>query len=72
MIPRYAVLTLLDNSGEKEKVLADKSVAAKDVLTAFNTFYEKCINTLEDNNVLVPIIKNKIDKARDEFIQHLT
>jgi hypothetical protein len=71
MIPAYAMLTLLDNSGEEEKVLSDESIAAKDVHTAFNTFYEKCIKTLEDNNVLVPIIKNELDKARDEFTQQL-
>ncbi len=71
MIPAYAMLTLLDNSGEEEKVLSDESIAAKDVHTAFNTFYEKCIKTLEDNNVLVPIIKNELDQARDEFKQHI-
>ena len=71
MIPRYAVLTLLDNSGEEEKILADESIAAKDVHIAFNTFYEQCIKTLEDNDVLIPIIKNKLDEARDEFTQQL-
>ena len=71
MIPRYAVLTLLNNSGEEEKILLDESAAVMDVHAAFNTFYEKCIKTLEDNNVLVPIIKNELDKARDEFTQQL-
>ena len=71
MIPRYAVLTLLDNSGEEEKILADELIATKDVLNNFNTFYEQCIKTLEDNNVLIPIIKNKLDKVRDEFTQQL-
>jgi len=71
MIPRYAVLTLLDNRGEEEKILADESISTKDVLTAFNTFYEQCIKTLEDNNVLVPIIKNELDEARDRFTQKL-
>ena len=71
MIPAYAMLTLLDNSGEEEKILLDESIAAKDVHAAFNIFYEKCIKTLEDNNVLVPIIKNELDNARDEFTQQL-
>jgi len=72
MIPRYATLTLLDNAGEKQQPILDKSINAKEVLTAFNIFYEKCIATLEDNNVLMPIIKDKFDKARDEFTQQLT
>ena len=71
MIPAYAMLTLLDNSGEEEKVLSDESIATKDVHAAFNTFYEKCIKTLENNNVLVPVIKNELDKARDEFTKQL-
>jgi hypothetical protein len=71
MIPRYATLILLDNTNEKQQI-TDKPVNSKDILTAFNTFYEKCIATLENNNVLVPIIKDEMDKARDEFIQKLT
>jgi hypothetical protein len=72
MIPRYATLILLDNTSEKQPKITDKPVDAKDVLTTFNIFYEKCISTLENNNVLVPIIKDEMDKARDEFIQQLT
>jgi hypothetical protein len=71
MIPAYAMLTLLDNSGEEEKVLSNESIAAKDVINNFNTFYEQCIKTLEDNDVLIPVIKNELDKARDEFTQQL-
>ena len=71
MIPRYAVLTLMDNSGDEAKTLSDESIVAKDVLNSFNTFYEQCIKTLEDNDVLVPVIKNELDKARDEFTQQL-
>ena len=71
MIPAYAMLTLLNNSGEEEKVLSNESIVAKDVHTAFNTFYEQCIKTLEDNDVLIPVIKNELDKARDEFTQQL-
>ena len=72
MIPRYAVLTLLDNAGSNEQQTKDEPINAKDVLAAFNIFYEKCIKTLEDKKVLVPVIKDEIDKARDEFTQHLT
>ena len=72
MIPRYAVLTLLDDTGVNEKKVKKESIDAQEILNAFNVFYEKCITTLEDNNVLVPIIKDKIDKARDEFTKHLT
>jgi len=71
MIPAYAVLTLLDNSGEEEKILSNESIAVNNVHAAFNTFYEQCIKTLESNNVLVPIIKNELDKARDKFTQQL-
>ncbi len=71
MIPAYAMLTLLDNSGEEEKILTDKSIAAKDVINNFNAFYEQCIKTLEDNDVLIPVIKKELDKARDEFTQQL-
>jgi hypothetical protein len=71
MIPAYATLTLLDNNGEDVQGKTKESVDAKDILTAFNTFYEKCIKTLETNDVLVPMIKDELDKARDEFTQHL-
>ena len=72
MVPRYAVLTLLDNSGEDIQPLSKETITAEDVLKEFNLFYEKCIATLENNNVLVPVIKDELDKARDEFTQHLT
>ena len=71
MIPAYAVVTVLDNTGEEQQSKTKDSVNAKDVLDAFNTFYEKCIKTLESNDVLVPVIKDELDKARDEFIKHL-
>lgn len=72
MIPRYATLTLLDNTGTQEQQTRDVPIDAQEILNAFNTFYEKCIGILEDKNVLVPLIKDEIDKARDEFTQHLT
>lgn len=72
MIPRYAVLTLLDYNGTSEQKITNKSVYTDDVLIAFNTFYEKCIHALEDKNVLIPEIKNELDKARDEFTQYIT
>jgi hypothetical protein len=71
MIPAYATLTLLDNSGEEKQSTTKEAVNAKDILNAFNTFYEKCIKTLEANDVLVPVIKDELDKARDEFTQNL-
>lgn len=72
MIPRYAVLTLLDNSGEDIQAISEEPVSKKDTLNAFNHFYEKCISTLEDNDVLVPVIKDELDQARDQFIKSLT
>jgi len=72
MIPRYATLTLLDDAGTKEQQTKEEPINAQEILNSFNIFYEKCIATLEDNNVLVPLIKDEIDKARDEFTQHLT
>ena len=72
MIPRYATLTLLDGTGTKEQQTRNEPIDAQEILNAFNIFYEKCIATLENNNVLVPLIKDEIDKARDEFTQHLT
>ena len=54
------------------KKLIKETINAQEILTAFNIFYEKCITTLENNNMLVPLIKDEIDKARDEFTQHLT
>ena len=71
MIPAYATLTLLDNSGEDIQSKTKKAVDAGDILYAFNSFYEKCIKTLEANDVLVPEIKDELDKARDEFTEHL-
>ena len=72
MIPRYATLTLLDDTGAKEQQTTAKPINANEILIAFNTFYEKCIKTLEDKTVLVPVIKDELDKARDEFVEHLT
>ena len=72
MIPRYAVLTLLDNSSEEIQRPSRESVSADEVLNQFNLFYEKCIATLYKNDVLVPIIKDELDKARDEFTQTLS
>ena len=69
MIPRYAVLTLLDEAGTQKQKINEDTVNSQETLTAFNHFYEKCMATLEDNNVLVPLIKDEIDKARDEFTQ---
>ncbi len=72
MIPRYAVLTLLDNNGKNIQALPREPIIAEDVLKQFNLFYEKCIAILEKNDVDVPIIKDELDKARDEFTTHLT
>jgi len=71
MIPRYAVLTLLDNSGENTQPILKGSIQTEDVHKNFNLFYEKCIATLENNDVLIPKIKDELDNARDEFIQAL-
>lgn len=71
MIPRYATLTLLDNNSDDVAVVSSDTVSAKETLDAFNNFYEKCINTLAKNDVLVPLIKDALDKARDEFTQQL-
>lgn len=71
MIPRYATLTLLDESGIQKQKIKKDAVNTQEILSAFNIFYERCIATLEDNNVLVPLIKDEMDKARDEFTQHL-
>ena len=71
MIPRYATLKLLDQSGESEQQAKKDTVDPQEILNAFNTFYEKCIGTLEDKKVLIPLIKDELDKARDEFTQHL-
>ena len=72
MIPRYAVLKLLDDSGENEKIIKKETVETQEILNAFNLFYENCINTLEKNNALIPKIKDELDKERDEFIKNFT
>ena len=72
MIPRYATLVLLDDAVKNQQKIINKTINAQEILTAFNIFYERCITTLENNNMLVPLIKDEIDKARDEFTQHLT
>ena len=71
MFPRYATLTLLNDEGTKEQQIKNQTINSQEVLNAFNIFYEKCIATLESNNILVPLIKDELDKARDEFTQHL-
>ena len=70
MIPRYAVVKLLDQSGKEEKI-SKEQVNAVSVMDAFNQFYEKCLKTLEDKDLLVPEIKDELDNARDVFIQSL-
>ena len=72
MIPRYATLILLADTGKDQQKVKKETINTQEILSAFNIFYEKCITALEDNNVLVPLIKDEIDKARDEFTQHLT
>jgi len=71
MIPRYVTLILLDHTGNSEQQTNKEAIDPQEILNAFNTFYEKCIGTLEDKNVLVPLIKDELDKARDEFTQYL-
>ena len=71
MIPRYATLILLDDTGTKESQTTNEPLKAEQVLTAFNTFYAACIETLEKNDVLIPEIKNELDHYRDDFIKHL-
>lgn len=71
MIPRYATLTLLDEAGTSEAQTVKESLNAEEVFNAFNNFYEQCIGALEKNEVLVPVIKDELDKARDEFIKQL-
>ena len=71
MIPRYATLNLLDDSGTKEQQPTNTTVETKAVLSAFNDFYEKCIEVLESKDLAVPDIKNDLDAARDAFIASL-
>ena len=71
MIPRYATLKLLNNEGLDTQKVKKEYLDPKDTLDAFNLFYERCIEILESHNVLIPNIKNKLDKARDDFTQKL-
>jgi hypothetical protein len=71
MIPRYAVLNLLDDMGAGKPKVLNESVGAQEILNAFNLFYARCIETLETNNALIPKIKDELDKARDDFTQYL-
>ena len=71
LIPRYSTLILLDDSGTNEQQLKKEEVNAQETLNAFNLFYEKCITALEQKDILIPEIKDELDKARDEFIQQL-
>ena len=71
MIPRYAALKLLDETGSGKQQVLNEPVNAQEILNEFNTFYARCIETLETNNVLIPKIKDELDKARDEFTQSL-
>lgn len=72
MIPRYAMLTLLDDTGTKKQQITNEIINSQEILDAFNLFYEKCISTLEKNDVLVPLIKDEFDKAKDDFIKNFT
>lgn len=71
MIPRYAMLTLLDDAGISKQEITKETVNSQEILNSFNFFYESCISTLEKNNVLIPQIKDELDKARDDFIQNI-
>lgn len=71
MIPRYAMLTLLDDAEISKQEIKKETVNSQEILNSFNSFYESCISTLEKNNVLIPQIKDELDKARDDFIQNI-
>lgn len=71
MIPRSAMLTVLDETGTSKQQIKKEPINSQEILCAFNLFYEKCITTLENNNVLAPIIKDELDNARDVFTKHL-
>lgn len=71
MIPRYATLKLLDDTGTNQRQVKNQTIQAQEIMDAFNVFYEHCITTLEKNEVLLPLIKDEMDKARDEFTRHL-
>ena len=69
-VGRITESTILE--GFTNSISPEEPVSKKDTLNAFNHFYEKCISTLENNDVLVPVIKDELDKARDQFIKSLT
>ena len=71
MIPRYAMLTLLDDSGTNKQQIKKDSVDAQEILDAFNIFYEQCIETLENHKALIPSLKEDLDNARDIFVKHI-
>lgn len=63
MIPAYATLTLLEHSLAEKEIISRDTLKSDDVINAFNTFYETCINLLED--------KTALDVARDKFMQSI-
>ena len=71
MFPAYAVVIAVDNNGEAVNAKTKQNVDAKEILNAFDNFYEKVIKTLENHNALVPAMRDELDKARDEFTQLL-
>jgi len=63
MIPAYASLKLLEHSLAEKEIKSRDKLKSEDVLKAFNTFYESCLNLLED--------KTALDVARDKFMQSI-
>ena len=71
LIPRYAELTIVDEQGKSTQKNKEESISSKQVLDSFNIFYESCINLLDDKKLLLPEIKDEMDKARDNFTQSI-
>lgn len=61
MIPGYAVVKLLNHSGNQATI--NESLSSEKVIQAFNVFYTSCLALIED--------KEALQTARDEFMQRL-
>ena len=64
MIPAYAHLNLLDKSAAEKEIQIKEKISSKQVLDAFDEFYSKCVNLIED--------KTALDIARDKFMQNIS
>ena len=67
LIPRSADVTVSGNTITAKQSEPDKNISYAKLLTAFEEFYNVCMECVSDNNVA----QDKLEKARGDFLRRL-